>query len=128
MTSAVAMTTSMKTAKSELKIVRIVLLVVAVLFATWIPNTVIGNILVSRLSQKRAFPFALLVGHHMTRGLTVLGVVADPIIYFVNNEQCRHGVTALFGFSKRGKKPSHSVDFNAPDTKSSEANPEPLSP
>jgi hypothetical protein len=92
--------TMSKTTQGELKMVKIVLLVVAVLFATWIPTTALTNLLLDRLQTGRGVSFALLVVFHMSRGFTFIGTVADPFIYFTNNAQFRNAVLALFGVAK----------------------------
>jgi hypothetical protein len=91
------------TSASELKIVRIVLMVVCVLVITWIPITVLANIIFAADGDNPS-PFSIFVAFNMCRGFSLLGVVTDPIIYFANNEQCRSAVLSLLGLSKTKKK------------------------
>ncbi|ELU13424.1 hypothetical protein CAPTEDRAFT_196514 [Capitella teleta] len=89
--------TLMKSSKSELKIVKIVFFAVAVLVVTWIPNNTLGTLIFGYIQKGQATPFELLVALHMTRGMTLIGTVADPLIYFLQNNQCRDAVLGLFG-------------------------------
>ncbi|ELT93919.1 hypothetical protein CAPTEDRAFT_205318 [Capitella teleta] len=104
----------MKSSRSELKIVKMIFLVVGVLFVTWMPNNTFGNIIITAITQKTALPYDILIAHHMTRGVTVMGAVANPLIYFLKNEQCRAAVLKLFGhteasWSRRHKRQDQSV-------------------
>ncbi|ELU16227.1 hypothetical protein CAPTEDRAFT_194710 [Capitella teleta] len=93
----------MKSTQSELKIVKIVFLIVSVLFVSWIPNNSIANVIFSYAKRNQAAPYHLLIAFHMTRGMMVIGVVADPLIYFLKNTQCREAVLKLFGRAETSK-------------------------
>jgi hypothetical protein len=95
---------STKTTTSELKIVKIVLMVSTVLFVTYIPTNILGNLIIERLVRGKPVAFHLLVTFHMCRGVTLLSIVADPVIYFSNNPQCQKAVAALFRCSEAVQK------------------------
>jgi hypothetical protein len=87
---------SMKIKIGELKIVKIVFMVVSVLLATWIPNNVLGNVILDRMTKGQHVALSVLVTFHLSKRLPLIALIADPIIYFVNNNQCRDAVRDLF--------------------------------
>ncbi|ELT99189.1 hypothetical protein CAPTEDRAFT_196249 [Capitella teleta] len=89
--------TTTKSSQSDLKIVKIVFLAVGVLLVTWIPNNSLGNLIFFYIKKGQATPFDLLVAFHMTRSLALVGIVADPLIYFLQNTQCHNAVLKLLG-------------------------------
>jgi hypothetical protein len=108
------------TTKSELKIVKMVLMHVStVLFITWIPFNVLGNNLMDRLVQGKSVAFSLLVTFHMSRGITLLSIVADPVIYFSNNPQCQKAVVALFSSDAVQKQSVYSLSASKQKAKTS---------
>ncbi|ELT90646.1 hypothetical protein CAPTEDRAFT_192032 [Capitella teleta] len=99
-----------KSTRSEMKIVKIVFLAVGVLFLTWIPHNTLANVAQSYVSKQQAPPFGIVVGWHMTRSLAVLGTIADPLIYFLQNSGCHSAVLSLFGRSEAQKQSIYSLD------------------
>ncbi|ELU18685.1 hypothetical protein CAPTEDRAFT_209237 [Capitella teleta] len=114
-----SMQSQIKSAQSELKIVKIVFLAVSVLFVTWIPNNTFANIVLAYMTNRQAPPFDILVAYHMTRSVVLVGPVADPLIYFLKNSQCREAVLKLMGRTAASKA-KHSVDSKTVMTKVSE--------
>lgn len=80
----------------ELKMVRMLFIVVLVLFLTWAPVNVSGNIVVTQAKQGN-LNTNLLIFWHMSRGWVVAGTVADPLIYIWQNQQCLQAIKKLLG-------------------------------
>ena len=83
--------------RSELKVVKVVVLAVIVLFVTWIPNNTLGKVVLYYIENARPIPFKMAVTFNMSRVLNVVSIVTDPIIFLWLNSQCRAAVLGLFG-------------------------------
>ncbi|ELT91896.1 hypothetical protein CAPTEDRAFT_216418 [Capitella teleta] len=123
-TTAKSVRRQIKSSQNELKIVKIVFLTVCVLFVTWIPTNTLANMVLSFVTKGQAPPYDLLAAYHMTRAITLLGTVADPLIYFLKNSQCRDAVLKLFGRAEppkpRPQQSVYSLDSNTVESKLSE--------
>ncbi|ELU09199.1 hypothetical protein CAPTEDRAFT_202814 [Capitella teleta] len=111
-----------KSSQGELKIVKIVFLAVGVLFITWIPNNTLANTVLFYVKKGQAPPYDLLVAYHMTRSMPLFGTVADPLIYFLQNSQCRSAVLRLLGRTEAqlGRQQSiYSLDSNTTESRGS---------
>lgn len=80
----------------EMKMTRMLFIVVLCLFLSWIPFNVAINVVLSQSRKGRVSNVALIF-RDFSRGFLVAGAVADPLIYIWQNQQCMQAVKKLFG-------------------------------
>lgn len=92
----------------ELKMVRMLFIMVLCLFLSWIPFTAAGNVVLIQ-SREGKVNNATLIFVDISRAWVVAGTVADPLIYIWQNQQCMQAVKELFGIKNALMKGSTST-------------------
>ncbi|ELU17856.1 hypothetical protein CAPTEDRAFT_199752, partial [Capitella teleta] len=93
---------------SEIRIFKFIFVLVAILVLTWGPFHVICHLIaaVRPLRPSRE----ILIAYHLTRALTLVSTIVDPIIYFRQDPKCRAEIQSWFSSSsgsEEHKESSH---------------------